>query len=61
VFLDPDVNRMLTTVLSEWGKFSTSLESAYVLGEHNERWFAENAQKDIIQVANAPLQTNFKF
>jgi phosphatidylserine decarboxylase len=60
-FLDPDVNRMLKKVLNEWGKFLKSPESAYVLGNHNEGWFGQTATKDIMQVANAPLQTNHKF
>ncbi|KAF8144701.1 phosphatidylserine decarboxylase family protein [Mycena galopus ATCC 62051] len=60
-FLDPDVNKMLKKVLNEWGKFLKSPESAYVLGDHKEGWFGETANKDIMQVANAPLQTNHKF
>ncbi|KAJ7268326.1 phosphatidylserine decarboxylase family protein [Mycena rebaudengoi] len=47
-FLDPDVNKMLK-------------KSAYVLGDHKEGWFGETANKDMMQVANAPLQTNHKF
>ncbi|KAJ7895570.1 phosphatidylserine decarboxylase family protein [Mycena olivaceomarginata] len=60
-FLDPDVNKMLKKVLNEWGKFLKSPESAYVLGDHMEGWFGEAANKDVMQVANAPLQTNHKF
>ncbi|KAJ6566669.1 phosphatidylserine decarboxylase family protein [Mycena capillaripes] len=60
-FLDPDVNKMLKKVLNEWGKFLKSPDSAYVLGDHTEGWFGETANKDIMQVANAPLQTNHKF
>ncbi|KAJ6520817.1 phosphatidylserine decarboxylase family protein [Mycena vulgaris] len=56
-FLDPDVNKMLKKVLNEWGKFLKSPKSAYVLGDHTEGWFGESANKDIMQVANAPLQT----
>lgn len=52
---------MLKKVLNEWGKFLKSPESASVLGDHKEGWFGETADKDIMQVANAPLQTNHKF
>ncbi|KAJ7448497.1 Phophatidylserine decarboxylase-domain-containing protein [Mycena latifolia] len=57
----PDVKKMLKKVLNEWGKFLKSPESAYVLGDHKEGWFGETANKEIMQVTNAPLQTNHKF
>ncbi|KAJ7203512.1 phosphatidylserine decarboxylase-domain-containing protein [Mycena pura] len=60
-FLDPDVNKMLKKVLNEWGKFLKSPESASVLGDDKEGWFGEAANKDIMQVANTPLQTQHKF
>ncbi|KAJ7612318.1 phosphatidylserine decarboxylase family protein [Mycena polygramma] len=60
-FLDPDVNRELKKVLNEWGKFLQTPESAVILGDHSAGWFGPSAQKDIMQVANAPLETNHKF
>ncbi|KAJ7224705.1 phosphatidylserine decarboxylase-domain-containing protein [Mycena pura] len=60
-FLDPDVNKMLKKVLNEWGKFLLTPESASVLGDDKEGWFGEVANKDMMQLANAPLQTDFKF
>ncbi|KAI1841544.1 hypothetical protein JX265_013509 [Neoarthrinium moseri] len=60
-FLDPDVNAMLKRVLNEWGKYLKSPDSAHVLEKHSEGWFGENAQKDVMQVANAPLKTSHDF
>jgi phosphatidylserine decarboxylase len=60
-FLDPDVNRMLKKVLNEWGKFLKTPESAEVLGDERGGWFGEVGKKDLMQVANAPLKTDFKF
>jgi phosphatidylserine decarboxylase len=60
-FLDPDVNRMLKKVLNEWGKFLKTPKSAEVLGDERGGWFGEVGKKDLMQVANAPLKTDFKF
>ncbi|KAK7757227.1 hypothetical protein SLS62_000776 [Diatrype stigma] len=57
-FLDPDVNKMLKKVLNEWGQFLQSPESASVLGSHKQGWFSEHGQKDLLEVANAPLKTS---
>jgi len=60
-FLDPDVNKMLKKVLNEWGKLLASPKSAEVLNTHKQGWFGEVAQKDMMEVANAPYKTNHKF
>ncbi|KAJ4293047.1 hypothetical protein N0V88_005711 [Collariella sp. IMI 366227] len=36
-------------------------ESAEVLGDHRAGWFGEVGIKDLMEVANAPAQTDFKF
>jgi phosphatidylserine decarboxylase len=38
-----------------------SPESAEVLGDHKTGWFGPTGYSDIMQVANAPLKTSFKF
>jgi phosphatidylserine decarboxylase len=60
-FLDPDVNRMLKKILNEWGKYLKSPESAEVLRDHQAGWFGEVGYKDLMQVANGPNGTSFKF
>ncbi|KAF2168696.1 hypothetical protein M409DRAFT_21437 [Zasmidium cellare ATCC 36951] len=60
-FLDPAVNRELKKVLNEWGKFLQSPKSAEVLGTHKQGWFGDVAQKDIMEVANAPYKTAHEF
>ncbi|RYP93552.1 hypothetical protein DL770_000294 [Monosporascus sp. CRB-9-2] len=60
-FLDPDVNKVLKKVLNEWGKFLQSPESAHVLEPHKQGWFSEHARKDLMQVANGPLETSHNF
>ncbi|KAH7305912.1 Phophatidylserine decarboxylase-domain-containing protein [Stachybotrys elegans] len=60
-FLDPEVNQMLKKVLNEWGKFLKTPESAHVLGDDKLGWFGETSTKDVMQVANAPLQSSMKF
>lgn len=60
-FLDPDVNRMLKKILNEWGKYLKSPESAEVLRDHQTGWFGEVGYKDLMQVANEPNGTSFKF
>jgi len=60
-FLDPDVNKMLKKVLNEWGKYLKTPESAAVLGDHNAGWFGEVGYKDVMEVANAPYKTTYKF
>ncbi|KAH7161050.1 Phophatidylserine decarboxylase-domain-containing protein [Dactylonectria macrodidyma] len=60
-FLDPDVNRMLKKVLNEWGKYLQTPESAEVLGNHELGWFGKTAVGDLMEVANAPNKTDFKF
>ncbi|KAK3937161.1 hypothetical protein QBC46DRAFT_268149 [Diplogelasinospora grovesii] len=60
-FLDPDVNRMLKKILNEWGQYLKSPASAEVLGDHKAGWFAEVGYKDLMEVANAPLKTSYKF
>ena len=32
-----------------------------MLGDHNAGWFGQVGYKDLMQVANAPLATSFKF
>lgn len=36
-------------------------ESAEVLGEHDNGWFGKTGKKDLMEVANAPGKTSFKF
>ncbi|KAK4140445.1 uncharacterized protein C8A04DRAFT_39901 [Dichotomopilus funicola] len=60
-FLDPDVNKMLKKILNEWGTYLKSPESAEVLGDHQAGWFGEVGYKDLMEVANAPNETTFKF
>ncbi|KAH7126522.1 Phophatidylserine decarboxylase-domain-containing protein [Dactylonectria estremocensis] len=60
-FLDPDVNRMLKKVLNEWGKYLQTPASAEVLGDHELGWFGKTAVGDLMEVANAPNKTDFKF
>lgn len=60
-FLDPEVNARLKTILNEWGQFLKSPKSAEVLGTHKQGWFGETGQKDMMQVANAPYETNHTF
>ncbi|KAL2262501.1 hypothetical protein VTK26DRAFT_1134 [Humicola hyalothermophila] len=60
-FLDPDVNRMLKKILNEWGEYLKSPGSAAVLGNHRAGWFGEVGYKDLMEVANAPGQTLFRF
>ncbi|SPQ24820.1 e146e92d-4269-4ffa-b9b0-d40741485f26 [Thermothielavioides terrestris] len=60
-FLDPDVNRMLKKILNEWGEYLKSPESAKVLGSHRAGWFGEVGYSDLMEVANAPSKTSFKF
>ncbi|KAG7293723.1 hypothetical protein NEMBOFW57_003780 [Staphylotrichum longicolle] len=60
-FLDPDVNRMMKKILDEWGKYLKTPESAEVLGNHRAGWFGEVGYKDLMEVANAPNKTTFKF
>ncbi|OAA43566.1 phosphatidylserine decarboxylase family protein [Cordyceps fumosorosea ARSEF 2679] len=64
-FLDPDVNRALKKVLNEWGKYlqvrCSTPESAAVLGDHATGWFGETGRHDLVQVANAPYQSNHTF
>jgi phosphatidylserine decarboxylase len=38
-----------------------SPESAHVLVHQDEGWFGDNATKDLMDVANAPLKTSYKF
>ncbi|KAK3313266.1 Phophatidylserine decarboxylase-domain-containing protein [Apodospora peruviana] len=59
-FLDPDVNAMLKKVLNKWGEYLKA-KSAEVLGNHNTGWFGEVGYNDIMEVANAPRETKFKF
>lgn len=37
-----------------------SPESASVLGSHKQGWFSEHGQKDLLEVANAPLKTSLE-
>ncbi|KAL1843603.1 hypothetical protein VTJ49DRAFT_886 [Mycothermus thermophilus] len=60
-FLDPDVNRMLKKILNEWGRYLKSPESAEVMGNHRAGWFGEVGYQDLMEVANAPNKTSFKF
>lgn len=60
-FLDPEVNAHLKTILNEWGKFLMSPKSAEVLGTHKQGWFGDVGTKDVMQVANGPYQTSYKF
>ncbi|XWX01380.1 hypothetical protein V2A60_009407 [Cordyceps javanica] len=60
-FLDPDVNKALKKVLNEWGKYLQTPESASVLGDHATGWFGETGRHDLLQVANAPYQSNHSF
>lgn len=60
-FLDPDVNRMLKKILNEWGQYLKTPESAEVLGGHRAGWFGEVGYSDLMEVANAPNKTSFKF
>jgi len=41
--------------------FQQSPKSAEVLGTHKQGWFSEYGQKDLMEVANAPLNTNHNF
>lgn len=36
-------------------------ESAEVLGENKTGWFGATGKQDIMEVANAPLKTSYKF
>jgi phosphatidylserine decarboxylase len=60
-FLDPDVNRMLKKILNEWGRYLKSPESAKVLADHRAGWFGEVGYKDLMQVANEPNNTSYRF
>jgi len=60
-FLDPDVNRAMKKMLNGWGKYLLTPESASVLGQDKEGWFGEHGIKDVMEVANAPLETSHKF
>ncbi|KAI0517434.1 Phophatidylserine decarboxylase-domain-containing protein [Xylaria bambusicola] len=60
-FLDPDVNKMLKKILNEWGKFLQTPESAVALSTETTGWFSDHGRKDLMEVANAPLQTNHSF
>ncbi|KAK4235335.1 hypothetical protein C8A03DRAFT_36810 [Achaetomium macrosporum] len=60
-FLDPDVNRMLKKILNQWGDYLKSPKSAEVVGDHKAGWFGEVGYKDLMEVANAPNKTSFKF
>lgn len=41
--------------------FAKTPESAEVLGENKTGWFGATGKKDIMEVANAPLKTSYKF
>ncbi|KAK1829351.1 Phophatidylserine decarboxylase-domain-containing protein [Podospora conica] len=63
-FLDPEVNRALKRVLNAWGEFLKvwqTPESASVLGDHTTGWFGPVGLSDLMEVANAPLKTSYKF
>lgn len=60
-FLDPAVNAHLKKILNHWGKYLLSPQSAEVLGSSKQGWFGPTAQKDIMAVANAPYQTDYRF
>jgi len=60
-FLDPDVNKALKGVLNEWGEFLKTPKSAEVLGDHKTGWFGSTGKSDLMEVANAPRNTEFKF
>ncbi|KXL47171.1 hypothetical protein M433DRAFT_103946 [Acidomyces richmondensis BFW] len=60
-FLDPEVNAHLKKILNHWGKFLLTPESAQVLGDSNQGWFGPTGNKDVMEVANAPYKTNYKF
>ncbi|OJJ48150.1 hypothetical protein ASPZODRAFT_150443 [Penicilliopsis zonata CBS 506.65] len=51
-FLDPDINSMLKKVLSAWGEFLKSPESAVVLDDSRSGWFGETGRHDLTAVAN---------
>lgn len=61
VFLNPDVSRMFKKILNEWGKFLQTPESAEVLNAHKHGWFGPGAEKDMMDTANAPYKTAYKF
>ncbi|KAI1499589.1 Phophatidylserine decarboxylase-domain-containing protein [Biscogniauxia marginata] len=60
-FLDPDVNVMIKKILNEWGIFLKSPKSAEVLATHAQGWFSEHGKKELMEVANAPLNTAHNF
>ncbi|KAI0439920.1 Phophatidylserine decarboxylase-domain-containing protein [Xylaria telfairii] len=60
-FLDPDVNNMIKKVLNEWGRFLKSPKSAEVLTTANTGWFSTHGKKDLMEVANTPLETDHSF
>ncbi|KAH8685338.1 Phophatidylserine decarboxylase-domain-containing protein [Ilyonectria robusta] len=60
-FLDPDVNRMMKKLLNEWGKYLQTPESASVLGDDRLGWFGKTGMADLMEVANAPNKSSFKF
>jgi phosphatidylserine decarboxylase len=60
-FLDPEANKALKKVLSTWGEFLKTKESAEVLGDHMTWWYSETGYSDLMEVANAPRETEFKF
>ncbi|KAK0749971.1 Phophatidylserine decarboxylase-domain-containing protein [Schizothecium vesticola] len=60
-FLDPEVNRVLKKVLNSWGGFLKTPQSVDVLGDHKTGWFGPVAISDLMEVANAPLKTSYKF
>lgn len=43
------------------GELYKTPESAEVLGDHTTGWFGEVGYKDIMEVANVPRKTSFKF
>ncbi|KAI1149817.1 Phophatidylserine decarboxylase-domain-containing protein [Nemania diffusa] len=60
-FLDPEVNKMMKKILNEWGRFLQSPKSAEVLTTNGTGWFSQHGKKDLMEVANAPLKTNYSF
>lgn len=60
-FLDPHINAMLKKVLTVWGEFLQSEDSASCLDEVKTGWFGATAFKELTETGNLYGKTDFKF
>lgn len=51
-FLDPDINGIFKKILTAWGEFLKSSQSAAVLDDSDTGWFGETGLKDLTAAAN---------